>query len=83
MHGCHLNLVAPFDDVRNSFGHHANAVDDWTHGQTQIASRAIIGDIGQVRFGIEFDGLIARVSARHVALAAVDAEVLLNKIVFI
>lgn len=71
-----LNLIAPLDDVRNRFRHHADAVDDRTHGQAQIASRTVVGDVGQMGFGIELDGLVAGVGTRHIAFTAIDAEIL-------
>lgn len=76
MYAGHVYLVATLNHMWNGLGHHADAVDDRTDGQTQIASGAVVGDVRQMRFRVERDRLIARVSARHVALAAINAEVL-------
>mmetsp|Transcript_49425 Transcript_49425/g.107387 ORF Transcript_49425/g.107387 Transcript_49425/m.107387 type:complete len:228 (+) Transcript_49425:37-720(+) len=54
---------------------HGNAVDDRADGETECASGAVVGDVGEMRLGVEVDGLVAAVVARHVALAAVDARV--------
>ena len=57
---------------------HAYAVDDGTHTETQIAAGAVVGDVGQMGLGVKGDGLVARVVAHHVALATVDAHVLVD-----
>ena len=59
-------------------GHHLDAVDDWTHAQTQSAARAVAGHSRQVRLGVEHDRLVARVVADHIALATIDAHVLID-----
>lgn len=53
-----------------------DAVDDGTHRDAHGAAGAVISDMGNVSVGVEGDGLVARVIARHVALAAVDAHIL-------
>lgn len=58
------------------FSNIPNAIDDGTDGHTQCATGAVVVDVWQMRVLVEFDRLIARVGARHVTLAAVDAHVL-------
>jgi hypothetical protein len=53
-----------------------DAIDDGAHGDAHGASGAVVSDVGNVGVGVEADGLVARVVARHVALAAIDAHVL-------
>lgn len=55
-----------------------DAVDDGAHGDAHGAACAVVGDVRNVGVGVEADGLVARVVARHVALAAVNAHVLQN-----
>ena len=43
------------------------------------AAGAVERDLGLVRLGVEGDGLVARVVARHVALAAVDAQLVVDQ----
>jgi hypothetical protein len=45
----------------------------------ELPTCAIIRDVREVSLGVKGDGLVARVVTRHIALAAVDAHVLLRK----
>lgn len=53
-----------------------DAIDDGAHGEAERAARTVVIHLRKVGDRVEVDGLIARVVARHVALAAVDARVL-------
>lgn len=67
---------ATLDDMGDFLWHHGNAIDDGTNGHAQRTARAVIGDVGDMGLGIEFNGLVAGIGTGHVAFAAVDTEVL-------
>lgn len=49
---------------------------DW---QAERASRAVLRHVRQMSLGVKRDGLVTTVIARHVAFAAVNAQVFVNK----
>ena len=51
---------------------------NWTDGEAEPAARAICGDFRLVSLGVEGNGLVAGVKAGHEALAAVDAEIVVD-----
>ena len=57
---------------------HLDAVYDGADTETEGAAGAVRGDTGKVRDRVELDGLVATVIACHVALATVDAHVLVD-----
>ena len=60
--------------------HHLDAVDDGADGEAERTAGAGVDlDGGDVRLGVELDGLVAGVVAGHVALAAVYAHLGVNQ----
>ena len=57
---------------------HFDAVNDGADAEAEGAASAVRGDVWEVSDGIKCDGLVAAVVAGHVALATVDAHVLVN-----
>lgn len=57
---------------------HLYALRDGADGEAECAARAVVRYLGEVSVLVEGDGLVARVAARHIALAAVDAHVLVE-----
>lgn len=64
--------------IRSGTGYHCNAINDWTHTDTEGAPSAIFSDVREVGFWVKCYCLVARVVACHVALATVDAHLLVN-----
>mmetsp|Transcript_20252 Transcript_20252/g.49199 ORF Transcript_20252/g.49199 Transcript_20252/m.49199 type:complete len:206 (+) Transcript_20252:636-1253(+) len=61
-------------------GNEVDTVWDGADGLAEPAARALVlHHLGQMRHGIERDGLVGVVVAGHVALAAVDAEALVDE----
>ena len=69
---------SPLGDVGLGLFDHSDAVNDRTDRDAERAAGAIGRDVGEVCLGVKGDGLVARVVAGHVALAAVDAHVLVD-----
>lgn len=59
--------VATFEEVR---------ISSKSFPKVSRLTCAVVGDMRQMGFGIKRDGLVARVSASHVALSTVNAQVL-------
>lgn len=57
---------------------HLDAVYDGADAEAEGAARAVRGDAGEVRDGVKLNRLVATVVAGHVALAAVDAHILVD-----
>ena len=66
---------SPFGDIGFGCFDHSDAVYDGTDGDAEAAAGAVGRNMGEVCPGVKGDGLVARVVAGHVALAAVDAHV--------
>lgn len=62
--------------MRNGLRYHTYTIDDWTHRQAQIASGTVVGYVWQMRFRVECNRLIARISASHVTLSTVNTQIL-------
>ncbi len=58
--------------------HHADAVDDRADRHAQRTPGTVRRHVGKMRLGVKGDRLVARVVADHVALATVDAHVLVD-----
>mmetsp|Transcript_20962 Transcript_20962/g.37346 ORF Transcript_20962/g.37346 Transcript_20962/m.37346 type:complete len:630 (+) Transcript_20962:422-2311(+) len=70
---------AALGHVRAVPWHHFNAVDNRTHAETESAACAILGhNFCDVCERVESDRLVAVVVTRHIALAAVNAQVLVD-----
>lgn len=65
--------------VSRATGHHGDAVRDGADRGAEGAASAVLSDKGQVGLSVKDDGLVTRVIAGHVALSAVDAEVLIDE----
>jgi hypothetical protein len=66
-------------DLGMHLGHHGDTIDDGADGDAERAAGAVLGDGGEVRLVVELDGLVPGVVAGHVALAAVDAHLLVDQ----
>lgn len=74
----HSEGDAPDRNVGCGPWYHLDAVYDGADTETESAAGAVGGDAGEVCDRVELDGLVATVVARHVALATVDAHVLVD-----
>src|SRR3989338_7996929 len=59
--------------------HHGDAVHDGTNRKTQGTASTVIGDEGQMSYGIEFDGLISSIITGHIAFTTVDTKLVIYK----
>eukprot|EP00162_Nutomonas_longa_P013024 comp21380_c0_seq1/m.46109 comp21380_c0_seq1/g.46109 ORF comp21380_c0_seq1/g.46109 comp21380_c0_seq1/m.46109 type:complete len:938 (+) comp21380_c0_seq1:129-2942(+) len=75
----HTELNTALRVVRDRLGHHRDAVRDRAHRHAQRAARAVVGDVRKMCVAGKGDCLVARVIACHVALAAVDAQIIIHK----
>ena len=65
-------------DIGGSPVDHVDAVDDGTHAHTQSTPGTVWRDGGEVGLRVKGDSLVAWIIAHHIALATVDAHVLVN-----
>lgn len=59
--------------------HHANAVNDGAHTETESTTSAVRGDMGEVGLRVKGYSLVSRIIANHVTFAAVDAHVFIDQ----
>jgi hypothetical protein len=64
------------DDMWNRFRHHADAINNRTHRQAQVASGTIVRDLWCMSHSIKLYGLVAGVITGHIALSTIDTQVL-------
>lgn len=70
---------ATVGDVGDFPGDHGDTVNDGADTGTQSTSSTVVGDGGDVGVGIEVDGLVSTVVTGHVALATVDAHLVVHQ----
>ena len=51
---------------------------NWAYSETQAAACAIISDFRLMTLGIKSDCLVSRIEAGHIALSAVDTQVIVD-----
>lgn len=61
--------------------HHANAINNRAHRITKSTASTVISNSGKMRSLVKSDRLVSRIITSHIAFAAIDAHVLLVKII--